>query len=243
MGKIVLGPRGTGWTCFDCCRTFETWNEALDHFAFVPAAEPACMRADAEARFAGAAHFQDAPSARAFFERHLWPDGPACPHCGAASDGNPFGLHWMTCKTCAKGFNLLSGTVFSGSHLEPHHWLRALRIVAADRDVRTETIRQIFGCSFNPALRVKRILTDALDGEAGDARVRAMADALLPSLVYRFDEEAGGWTCEGCGESYAAWIDAAAHFRFRPAPSPACCASGDRGLQDLAGRKISTFAD
>lgn len=240
-GAIILGPKGAGWTCFDCTLNFESWDAAREHFGLAPGSEPACILSGKANDPGPGSHFHEAPAARAFFERHLWPAGPRCPHCGDDVGGMAFGGGPYHCKTCNKVFSLLSGTIFSGTHLEPHLWLRAIRAVALDPHIETATIQAIFECTFNPAHRMKRVLVAALQEVREGDPIQAMAAEL--SQTYEYSGAGGGWRCLCCSETFSAWNDAAAHFRFRAKEAPACCTPGHRGLSNLDGVELATFAD
>lgn len=78
--------------------------------------------------------FHSDQTARRFFERNLWPDGPICPHCGntekayklkyGGKDGARKGL-W-TCAYCRTEFTVTVGTLFETSHAPLHKWLFVL---------------------------------------------------------------------------------------------------------------------
>jgi len=57
-----------------------------------------------------------------WLERHLYPDGFVCPHCGSANR-RPFRRqgHYdaYRCRACDGYYTLLSGTVFEGSRKRP----------------------------------------------------------------------------------------------------------------------------
>ena len=65
-----------------------------------------------------AVHFHSEEAAYEFAEARLWPDGPTCPHCGAAKEHvgrlkgktNRVGLY--KCYACRKPFTVKIGTVF-----------------------------------------------------------------------------------------------------------------------------------
>lgn len=78
------------------------------------------------------------------FESLRWPDGPVCPHCGAArahflrpADGTSRATRtgarstrrvWK-CGACRRQFSVLSGTVFHGSRVGARTWLAGLDVV------------------------------------------------------------------------------------------------------------------
>ena len=56
--------------------------------------------------------FRDEAKAREWFERELWPDGPACPHCGNVNEATLIGgekhahrAGLYMCNACRKQFS------------------------------------------------------------------------------------------------------------------------------------------
>lgn len=94
-------------------------------------------------------HFHDEAAAFAKLESILWPDGPVCPHCGAAhriyalegvrskaSRKNPEGVerHGLKkCGHCRKQFTVRVGTIFEDSHAPLHKWLQAIHLLCASK--------------------------------------------------------------------------------------------------------------
>src|SRR5271165_7005363 len=83
--------------------------------------------------------FHNEAAAFAFVEAQLWPRGPVCPHCGAASEhigrltGKSVraGLH--KCYGCRKQFTVRIGTIFESSHAPLHIWLQAIHLIVSSK--------------------------------------------------------------------------------------------------------------
>ena len=88
-----------------------------------------------------APHFYSEPAAFAFVERHLWPQGPVCPSCGAmdritAIKPNPekrVRLGLKKCGHCKRQFTVRIGTIFEESKLPLHLWLQAIHLMCASK--------------------------------------------------------------------------------------------------------------
>ncbi len=87
--------------------------------------------------------FATEESAREYFERLRWPDGPVCPHCGNIDAARIYkvtpnperkiraGLY--KCAECQGGFTVTINTVMEDSHLPLHKWLIAFYIMCASK--------------------------------------------------------------------------------------------------------------
>ena len=74
----------------------------------------------------------------AYVERHLWPNGPICPHCGGVErigkmEGKTTRLGLYKCYQCRKPFTVRMGTIFESSHVPLHIWLQAMYLVAGSK--------------------------------------------------------------------------------------------------------------
>src|SRR5438270_1151852 len=83
-------------------------------------------------------HYHNEDAAFAYVEKHVWPNGPTCPHCGGVEriskmQGNATrkGLH--KCYQCRKQFTVRIGTIFESSHVPLHIWLQAIFFVAGSK--------------------------------------------------------------------------------------------------------------
>ena len=86
--------------------------------------------------------FADEDTARAYLENLRWPDGPWCPHCGAAEvyrltpkpdSVKPGRKGLLKCKYCRKQFTVTVGTIFEASHISLDKWLIAIYLLSASK--------------------------------------------------------------------------------------------------------------
>ena len=76
--------------------------------------------------------FPDDATAEKWFERHLWPNGPACPDCGSrrhAVTGERQRMPYH-CKDCRQYFSARKGTLMHSSKLGYQTWAIAIYLVA-----------------------------------------------------------------------------------------------------------------
>jgi transposase-like protein len=83
------------------------------------------------------AYFHDEAAAFAHLESVLWPEGPACPHCGSVS-GRHYDLRktrigLRKCSDCRKQFTVKVGTVFESAHLPLSKMLQAVYLMTASK--------------------------------------------------------------------------------------------------------------
>ncbi|MDE0149114.1 MAG: IS1595 family transposase [Rhodospirillaceae bacterium] len=72
--------------------------------------------------------FPTEDAARLWFEKHMWPNGPVCPHCGStehrenpASESRPY-----RCKNCGRHFSVRVGTILERSKVSLQDWAIAI---------------------------------------------------------------------------------------------------------------------
>ncbi len=90
-----------------------------------------------------AAKYRNEESARQYLEKTLWPEGPACPHCGGnepvymleSKAGSEHRLRpgVYKCGGCRKRFTVTAGTIFRGSHIALHKWLLACELMCSTK--------------------------------------------------------------------------------------------------------------
>jgi transposase-like protein len=118
-----------------------------------------------------AAHFHSEEAAYGYVEARLWPDGPICPHCGAAREHvgrlrgktNRVGLH--KCYACRKPFTVKIGTVFESSHVPMRVWLQAIYLFCSSKKgISTRQLQRTFNCGLKTAWflghRVREAMTE-----------------------------------------------------------------------------------
>ena len=87
--------------------------------------------------------FSTEESAREYFERLRWPEGPFCPHCGNCDQGRVYKLtpnakakvrHGMyKCAECRETFTVTVNTVMEDSHIPLNKWLIAFYMMCASK--------------------------------------------------------------------------------------------------------------
>jgi transposase-like protein len=118
-------------------------------------------------------YFLEPNSAREYLERLRRPDEIPCPHCGDADrttalrprEGSrrPARPGLWKCLACRKQFTVTVGTVFEGSHVPLHKWLRAIyeRFV---RRARATDLGRILGVNARTARRMTARLGGIVPG-------------------------------------------------------------------------------
>ena len=76
--------------------------------------------------------FPDHKSCIDYLEKVRWKDNPHCPHCASVNvnqkvDGNRIG-RW-NCHDCKSSFNVLSKTLFQGTHIKLQKWFLAISLM------------------------------------------------------------------------------------------------------------------
>ena len=98
--------------------------------------------------------FQDDGLAREWFEAHIWPTGPVCPHCGSHGEGvtkltgksHRVGL--FQCNACREQFTVTVGTVMERSKIGLHIWLKAMYLLSASKKgISTHQLHRMLGVS------------------------------------------------------------------------------------------------
>jgi transposase-like protein len=115
-----------------------------------------------------APHYHDEDAAFAFVERHVWPNGPVCPHCGGVEriskmEGNATrkGLH--KCYQCRKQFTVRMGTIFESSHVPLHIWLQAIFFVAGSKKgISSNQLHRTLGVTLKTAWFMSHRIREAM---------------------------------------------------------------------------------
>ena len=101
--------------------------------------------------------FLDEEAAYEFVEQQVWPLGPVCPHCGKSArigklTGASTRINTYKCYHCRKPFTVKIGTIFEGSHVPMHKWLRAILLVRRTRHLNASQASSALGVSFKTAV-------------------------------------------------------------------------------------------
>jgi transposase-like protein len=118
-----------------------------------------------------AAQFHSEEAAYAYVEARLWPDGPVCPHCGAAKEqvgrlrGKTNRIGLCKCYACRKPFTVKIGTVFESSHVPMRVWLQAIYLFCSSKKgISTRQLQRTFQCGLKTAWflghRVREAMTE-----------------------------------------------------------------------------------
>src|SRR5262249_39936285 len=99
-----------------------------------------------------ASHFHSEAAAFDFVETRLWPDGPACPHCGATKEhvgrlsGKSTRAGLCKCYACRKPFTVRIGTIFESSHVPLRMWLQAIHLMCSSKKgISTRQLQRTLG--------------------------------------------------------------------------------------------------
>src|SRR6266700_2719028 len=77
--------------------------------------------------------YPDEPSAIAYFEKRLWPNGPVCPTCRKTERITKRKDGFYACNDCLLRFTVRTGTIFERSHVPLHKWLYAMYLLMTAR--------------------------------------------------------------------------------------------------------------
>jgi transposase-like protein len=118
-------------------------------------------------------HLCNEDAAIEYVEARLWPDGAACPHCGAVGEATKLkgkstrpGL-WK-CRACRKPFTVRMRTIFESSHVPMHIWLQAIYLICSSRKgVSARQIQRTLGGSMKTAWFLMHRIRLAMDGSSG----------------------------------------------------------------------------
>jgi transposase-like protein len=131
---------------------------------------------------------------RALLVALRWPDGVACPRCGAQRPSPiPRRAKW-SCNACRYHFSVRSGTLLHDSHLPLWKWLVAVQVaVGSSHLLVAEELRELLGGSYKSwwyaAHRIRRCLRDARPAVGAPP---AVAGAIAAVLAERASLRADG---------------------------------------------------
>jgi len=106
-----------------------------------------------------APQFHDETAAYEYVERHLWPTGPVCPHCGNCDPAKIGRLNGKTtriglrkCYECRKPFTVKMGTIFEDSHAPMRYWLQAIFLMCSSKKgISTRQLQRTLGVGMKTA--------------------------------------------------------------------------------------------
>jgi transposase-like protein len=131
-----------------------------------------------------APYLHDEGAAFAHLESILWPEGPACPHCGSIS-GKHYDLRkarvgLRKCSDCRKQFTVKVGTVFESAHIPLHKMLQAVYLLCSSKKgISSHQLHRILGIQYNSAWFLTHRIREAfrsgelapMGGDGGDVEV------------------------------------------------------------------------
>jgi len=133
--------------------------------------------------------FKDEQVAYEYVEGHLWPTGPACPHCGNCDQtrirklaGKSTRPGLRKCNECRKQFTVKIGTIFEDSHVPMHQWLQAIYLMCSSKKgISTRQLQRMLGGSMKTAWfvghRIRHAMAPAADaGPLGGPGMTVEAD-------------------------------------------------------------------
>ena len=115
--------------------------------------------------------FHDNDKAREHLESLLWPDGPACPHCGVIGQATLMkgkttrpGLY--KCRACRKPFTVTMGTVMERSKIPLSKWVLAAQLMASSKkSMSAHQLHRMIGTNYETAWFLFHRLCEAATGK------------------------------------------------------------------------------
>ena len=104
-------------------------------------------------------HFHNEEAAYAYVEARVWPNGPACPHCGNADakrmklmGGKSTRIGVRQCNECRKPFTVKVGTIFEASHVPMRIWLQAIHLLCSSKKgMSSNQLHRVLGVTLKTA--------------------------------------------------------------------------------------------
>ena len=117
--------------------------------------------------------YHDENAARAHLETLLWPNGPACPHCGVIGQATLMkgrttrpGLY--KCRACRKPFTVTMGTLMERSHIPLGKWVLAAQLMASSKkSMSAHQLHRMLGTSYEAAWFLFHRLREAANDIGG----------------------------------------------------------------------------
>jgi transposase-like protein len=133
-----------------------------------------------------AKHYHDEDAAFAYVERHVWPNGPTCPHCGGVEriskmQGGATRKGLYKCYQCRRQFTVRMGTIFEASHVPLHIWLQAIFFVAGSKKgISSNQLHRTLGVTLKTAWfmshRIREAMRDGTLAPMGGAGAKVEVD-------------------------------------------------------------------
>ena len=113
--------------------------------------------------------YTDENAAREHLEALRWPDGPVCPHCGAAEaatklKGKSTRPGVYKCKACRKPYSVTVGTVFERSKIPLHKWILATHLLSASKKgMSAHQLHRMLGITYKSAWFMAHRIREAMN--------------------------------------------------------------------------------
>lgn len=113
-------------------------------------------------------HLQDEQAAYDWVESQVWPNGPACPHCGETQrlskmQGKSTRIGLYKCYACRKQFNVKVGTIFESSHVAQHLWLQAFYLICGSKKgISSNQLHRTLGVTLKTAWFMSHRIREAM---------------------------------------------------------------------------------
>lgn len=115
-----------------------------------------------------APQFNDKEKAREYLEQIRWGSKPECPHCennegNYKLEGKSHRRGLYKCKKCRKQFTVTVGTLFEGSHIDLHIWLKAVYLMCASKKgMSSHQLHRMLGITYKTAWFMTHRIREAM---------------------------------------------------------------------------------
>jgi transposase-like protein len=115
-----------------------------------------------------AKHYHGEDAAFAYVERHVWPNGAVCPHCGGVEritkmKGTATRKGLYKCYQCRRQFTVRIGTIFESSHVPLHIWLQAIFfITGSKKGISSNQLHRTLGVTLKTAWFMAHRIREAM---------------------------------------------------------------------------------
>jgi transposase-like protein len=115
-----------------------------------------------------ASYFHNEEAAYEFVERHVWRNGPVCPHCGGVErnsklEGKSTRIGVYKCYDCRKPFTVKVGTIFESSHIPLRLWLQAIFLIASSKKgISSNQLHRTLGVTLKSAWFMSHRIREAM---------------------------------------------------------------------------------
>ncbi|MBA3572621.1 MAG: IS1595 family transposase [Pyrinomonadaceae bacterium] len=110
-------------------------------------------------------------------ERHVWPDGPVCPHCGVIGDhyrlqGNTNRPGLYKCKDCREPFTVTVGTLYERSKVPLNKWLLATYLLSSSKKgYSAHQLHRTIGVTYKTAWFMAHRIREAMREPSHDSKL------------------------------------------------------------------------